>query len=136
MTSSSSPRFPRQILAAAGLRPTRQRMALARLLFGNGADRHVTAEQLHQEAQQSGVPLSMATVYNTLHQLVAAGLLRAVVVDAARSYFDTNTSEHGHFFHEQTGELHDIDVVVGNLPEPPKGARIARVDVVVRLAEV
>ena len=135
MTRIPSPRYPRQILAKAGLRPTRQRLALARLLFGNGTDRHVTAEQLHHEAQEAGVPLSVATVYNTLHQLVAAGLVRAVVVDAARSYFDTNTTEHGHFFRERTGELHDIDVVVGDLPEPPEGARISRVDVVVRLAE-
>ena len=135
MTRISSPRYPRQILATAGLRPTRQRLALARLLFGNGGDRHVTAEQLHHEAQQSGVPLSMATAYNTLHQFVAADLLRAVVVDPARSYFDTNTTEHGHFFREGTGELHDIDVVVANLPDPPEGARIARVDVVVRLTD-
>jgi len=123
------------LLQAAGLRPTRQRLALARLLF-DGRDRHITAEQLHAEAQGARMSVSLATVYNTLHQFTAAGLLREVVVDPGRSYFDTNVSEHHHFFNERSGELRDIDrVVVTNLPAPPDGARIKRVDVVVRIAD-
>ena len=122
-------------LRAAGLRPTRQRMALTRLLFA-GDDRHVTAEALHKEARAANVRVSLATVYNTLHQFTAAGLLREVVVDATRSYFDTNTGHHHHFYCEDSGMLADIPgdtIVVGELPEPPEGTRIGRVDVVVRV---
>ncbi len=122
-------------LRDAELRPTRQRLALAKLLFDYG-HRHVTAEKLHEEALTAGVPVSLATVYNTLHQFTAAGLLREIVVDATRSYFDTNVSEHHHFFFEQSGNLEDIppeDIVVGELPAPPAGTRITRVDVIVRV---
>src|SRR6266568_5576794 len=108
-------------LRAVGLRPTRQRLALTRLLFAKG-DRHVTAEQLHGEVLSASIPVSLATVYNTLHQFTAAGLLREVVVEPGRSYFDTNTQDHHHFFCESTGHLQDIPaemVVVGQLPEPP-----------------
>ncbi len=122
-----------ELLHRVGLRPTRQRLALARLLF-DGRERHVTAEQLHAEALNDRHAVSLATVYNTLHQFTAAGLLREVTVDPGRSYFDTNTAEHHHFFHERTGELKDIaTVVLMSLPEPPEGAKIARVDVVIRL---
>ena len=89
-------------LTAAGLRPTRQRLALARLLFDSG-DRHVTAEQLHQQAVGNGVKVSLATVYNTLNQFTASGLLREVAVDSRRSYFDTNTELHHHFFQSGYG---------------------------------
>ena len=122
-------------LQNAGFRPTRQRLGLARLLF-EGCDRHVTAEQLHGEAMAADLRVSLATVYNTLNQFTAAGLLREVVVEAGKSYFDTNTSDHHHFFLEGTGRLEDIPadhVVVRNLPPPPDGTRIARVDVIVRL---
>ncbi len=122
-------------LRSAALRPTRQRMALTRLLF-EGDDRHVTAEALHKEARAADVRVSLATVYNTLHQFTAAGLLREVVVDATRSYFDTNTSHHHHFYCQDTGMLADIPgetIEVGDLPEPPKGTRVDRVDVVVRV---
>ncbi|MFQ5959463.1 MAG: iron response transcriptional regulator IrrA [Alphaproteobacteria bacterium] len=122
-------------LRAVNLRPTRQRLALARLLFGGG-DRHVTAESLHKEALANRVGVSLATVYNTLHQFTQAGLLREVVVDASRSYFDTNTSHHHHFFCEDTQLLEDIPgdaVRVGSLPAPPGGTAISRVDVVVRV---
>ena len=124
-------------LKAAGLRPTRQRLALAKLLTEAG-DRHVTAEQLHAEAQRAGVRVSLATVYNTLHQFTAAGLLREVVVEAGRSYFDTNTSEHHHFFHEERGALVDIPsgtLSVSDLPEAPPGTAIERVDVIVRVRD-
>ena len=123
-----------QRLRAAGLRPTRQRAALAGLL---GAEhRHLSAEQLHKEARKAGVPVSLATVYNALHQFTQAGLLREVAVDAGRSYFDTNTGDHQHFFCEDDGELIDIEgdaVEVTGVPTPPKGMKIDRVDVVVRV---
>ena len=123
-------------LQNAGFRPTRQRLGLARLLF-EGCDRHVTAEQLHGEAMAADLRVSLATVYNTLNQFTAAGLLREVVVEAGKSYFDTNTADHHHFFLEGTGRLEDIPgdhLVVRNLPLPPEGTRIARVDVIVRLS--
>jgi Fur family iron response transcriptional regulator len=124
-------------LRGAGLRPTRQRLALAKLLF-EGKDRHVSAEALHEEAQAAGIRVSLATIYNTLHQFTAAGLMREIVVDSQRSYFDTNIADHHHFFHESSGRLQDIpaeDVRVARLPATPAGARIKRVDVVVRLEE-
>ncbi len=125
-------------LKAVGLRPTRQRLALAKLLF-EGGDRHVTAESLHGEAERNRMRVSLATVYNTLHQFTGAGLLREVVVEPGRSYFDTNRHDHHHFFNESTGELTDIpgeQVALASLPAVPEGRRIARVDVVIRLADL
>jgi len=122
-------------LRAAGLRPTRQRVALARLLFEQ-PDRHVTAEQLHGEALGLAIRVSLATIYNTLHQFTAAGLLREVVVEPGRSYFDTNVDDHHHFYCESTGMLRDIPgelVMVGQLPQPPSGTAIRRVDVIIRV---
>jgi Fur family iron response transcriptional regulator len=122
-------------LRGAGLRPTRQRVELVGLLFGKG-DRHVTAESLHDEAARFGVQVSLATVYNTLHQFTEAGLLRQVVVDAARGYFDTNTREHQHFFVEEEDQLIDIPgekIAVAGVPAPPKGMAVDRIDVVVRV---
>jgi len=124
-----------ELLRAARLRPTRQRLALARLLFEQG-DRHVSAEQLHSEAVAASVPVSLATVYNTLHQFVGAGLLREVVVNPGRSYFDTNVGDHHHFFFEDTGQLVDIAsdrIGLTSLPAPPAGTAIRRVDVIVRV---
>jgi Fur family iron response transcriptional regulator len=122
-------------LRVAGLRPTRQRVELVGLLFADG-DRHMTAESVHRDAEAAGVKVSLATVYNTLHQFTGAGLLRQVVVDSARTYFDTNTGDHQHFFVEDDGELIDIDghqIEVAGIPEPPKGMAVDRVDVVVRV---
>lgn len=122
-------------LRAAGLRPTRQRLALAKLLF-DGGDRHISAEQLHGEAVSTNIRVSLATIYNTLHQFTDAGMLREIVVDAGRSYFDTNTSQHHHFFFATSGLLEDIPghmVDVARLPEPPAGTEIERVDVIVRV---
>lgn len=129
-------RIPEE-LRAAGLRPTRQRVALAELLFSKG-DRHVTAELLHEEAVQQDVPVSLATVYNTLHQFTQAGLLREVAVEGSKTYFDTNTSNHYHFFCERDGTLMDIPtegLTVHGLPEPPEGMEVSRVDVLVRLVD-
>ena len=122
-------------LRAARLRPTRQRVALARLLF-DGCDRHVTAEVLHEEAIARKVPVSLATVYNTLHQFTEVGLLREVAVEGAKTYFDTNTSNHYHFFCETSGKLVDIETAsirIEGLPQAPDGMAISRVDVLVRL---
>lgn len=124
-------------LRQAGLRPTKQRLALSKILYRDGCDRHVTAEALHAEAVAAGVRVSLATVYNALHQFTTAGLLRQVVVDGARTYFDTNTGEHHHFYYEDDGALMDIPgegVKVTGLPEAPSGAAVARVDVIVRLS--
>ncbi len=125
----------KSMLREVGLRPTRQRMALGWILFGKG-DRHLTAEALYEEATRAKVPVSLATVYNTLHQFTEVGLLRQVPVDGAKAYFDTNASSHHHFFVEGEDELLDIpasDVIVGKTPDAPEGYEIARVDVVVRL---
>ena len=123
------------ILKRAGLRPTRQRIALGALLFGSG-DRHLTAEMLHLEAITNAIPVSLATVYNTLHQFTEAGLLREVAVEGAKTYFDTNTSNHHHFYFERDGALMDVEsssMSVMSLPEPPEGMEISRVDVLIRL---
>ena len=125
----------RAMLREVGLRPTRQRMALGWILFGKG-DRHVTAEMLYEEATKAKVPVSLATVYNTLHQFTDVGLLRQVAVDGSKTYFDTNVSQHHHFFIEGENDLLDIpdaDVVMGKTPIPPAGYEVARIDVVVRL---
>ena len=119
----------------AGLRPTRQRVALADLLFAKG-DRHLSAEMLHEEALAAGVPVSLATVYNTLHQFTAAGLLRILAVEGSKTYFDTNVSDHHHFFIEGENSVFDIEdapIRIQGLPEPPEGMEIVNVDVVVRL---
>ena len=122
-------------LRGVGLRPTRQRMALGWILFGKG-DRHVTAEMLYEEATRAKVPVSLATVYNTLHQFTDVGLLRQVAVDGSKTYFDTNSTQHHHFFVEGENALLDIpdeDMFEGRTPTPPEGYEIARIDVVVRL---
>jgi Fur family iron response transcriptional regulator len=124
-------------LKASGLRPTRQRLALSRLLQ-DGGNRHISAEQLHEEALAAGVRVSLATVYNALHQFTAAGLLREIVVDPGCSYFDTNVEDHHHFYFEDSGRLEDIpgeEIRLTRLPKPPKGTQLARVDVIIRVAD-
>lgn len=123
------------MLRQVGLRPTRQRMALGWILFGKG-HRHLTAEMLYEEATRAKVPVSLATIYNTLHQFTEVGLLRQVAVDGSKAYFDTNVTAHHHFFVEGEDEVLDIpghEVMIGKTPAPPEGFEIARVDVVVRL---
>ena len=124
-----------ELLRDAGLRPTRQRRSLAQQLF-SGNDRHVTAEQLHSESLGQGISVSLATVYNTLHQFTTAGLLRELVVDAGRSYFDTNISAHHHLYFEDSGKLRDVsgdNIAIGELPALPEGAEISRIDIIIRV---
>lgn len=135
--ASTSPHIADK-LKEAGLRPTRQRVMLGSLLWADAScTRHVTAEQLHSEARQADMQVSMATVYNTLHQFVEAKLLRNVVVSGGSCYFDTNTSEHHHFLCEDTGQLEDIPadkISLPSIPMPSCGAkRITSVDVIIRV---
>ncbi|SKA18071.1 iron response transcriptional regulator IrrA [Consotaella salsifontis] len=122
-------------LRSSGLRPTRQRVALCNLLFGAG-DRHLSAEELHEEAHRAGESVSLATVYNTLHQFTQAGLVRPISAEGQRTYFDTNTSDHQHFFVEGDNQIIDIPdgaIRINELPSAPDGMEIVNVDVVVRL---
>ncbi len=124
-----------QTLRGAGMRPTRQRLSLGTLLFGSG-DRHITAEQLHAESVAAGIAVSLATIYNTLNQFTDAGLLREVAVEGHKSYFDTNTSNHYHYYLEGENRLMDIKsehLSVDGLPTPPQGMKISRIDIIVRL---
>lgn len=135
MTTKDSKGDIRQLLQGAGLRPTRQRVALAGMLFLE-EDRHIAAEDLHRQAVENGVPVSLATVYNTLHQFTEAGLLRILAVEGQRTYFDTNTSDHHHYYMEESNTVMDVptgSVTVENLPAPPEGMEIANVDIVIRL---
>ena len=128
--------IPTKWLANAGLRPTRQRVALADLLVGDGQHRHVTAESLFEAAKCQGDAVSLATVYNTLRAFCDAGLVQEVTVDGSKSYFDTNTHDHPHFYWEDEGRLTDApsdQLVISQIPNAPDGAEIASVDVVIRL---
>ncbi|WP_322893898.1 MULTISPECIES: iron response transcriptional regulator IrrA [unclassified Yoonia] len=123
-------------LAGAGLRPTRQRLTLADLLVGDGQNRHVTAESLFDAASKAGEKVSLATVYNTLRAFCDAGLMREITVDGSKSYFDTNMTDHPHFYWEDTAKLTDApldQLEIRRLPQAPAGAEIASVDVVIRL---
>ncbi len=123
-------------LATAGLRPTRQRVTLAALLIGDGQHRHVTAESLFDAAKAQGEAVSLATVYNTLRAFCDAGLMQEVTVDGSKSYFDTNTHDHPHFYWEEDAKLTDApsdQLEIARLPDAPEGAEIASVDVVIRL---
>ncbi|RBI84325.1 transcriptional repressor [Rhodosalinus halophilus] len=123
-------------LSGAGLRPTRQRLTLAALLVGDGRNRHVTAESLFAAVQDSGEKVSLATVYNTLRAFCDAGLMKEITVDGSKSYFDTNTHDHPHFFWEDDGRLSDAphdELEITRLPSAPEGAEISKVDVVIRL---
>ncbi len=125
-------------LATGGLRPTRQRLVLAGLLIGDGRNRHVTAESLFDAARSAGTRVSLATVYNTLRSFTEAGLMAEIKVGGIRSYFDTDVSDHAHFYWEDDGRLSDAprdSVRFEHLPEPPEGAEIAKIDVVIRLRQ-
>ncbi len=134
-TPKNDPAGVRTRLKAAGLRSTRQRVALANLLFQHG-QRHLTAESLYAEAVEAGISVSLATVYNTLNQFTEAGMLRQVAVVAERSYFDTNAGSHQHFYIEGDRTLMDIPddmIAMASVPSPPKGTAIDRIDVVIRV---
>jgi Fur family iron response transcriptional regulator len=136
MSESNLSPTPAERLAAAGLRPTRQRLALTSLVFGQG-ERHLSAESLHAEAARAKVPVSLATVYNTLRRFTECGLLREVLVAPGKVYFDTNDADHHHFFFEGTGMLEDIPadhVTLSKLPPTPAGSNVSRVDVIIRLS--
>ena len=134
--SDATRRHASDWLASAGLRSTRQRLALARLLVGDGRDRHVTAEGLHDAALANDAPVSLATVYNTLRAFCEAGLLNEITVDGSRSYFDTRIDDHPHYYWEEDGTLTDAPgdaVRLAAAPLIPDGAELSRVDVVIRL---
>lgn len=136
MTTEAAAKRGQDWLAQSNLRPTRQRVALAALLVGDGNHRHVTAESLFESAKRAGEPVSLATVYNTLKAFCDAGLLQEVLVDGSKSYFDTNTGDHPHFYWQDEGRLTDApadQLRITRLPDAPEGAEIASVDVVIRL---
>ena len=136
MTHEAAAKRGQDWLATSDLRPTRQRVALAALLVGDGNHRHVTAESLFESAKRAGEPVSLATVYNTLKAFCDAGLLQEVLVDGSKSYFDTNTGDHPHFYWQDDGRLTDApadQLRILSLPDAPEGAEIASVDVVIRL---
>ena len=136
MTDSRATARGTDWLMAAGLRPTRQRIALAALLVGDGQHRHFTAETLYGWAQERGEKVSLATVYNTVKAFCEAGLVQEITVDGNKSYFDTNTRDHPHFYWEDDGRLTDApaeELEIVRLPQPPEGAETAKVDVVIRL---
>lgn len=136
MTQSQAQQICTEWLESAGLRPTRQRVAIANLLIGDGQHRHVTAESLFAATLKSGEKVSLATIYNTLRSFSEVGLLREILVNGTKGYFDTNTTNHPHFFWEDTGELMDApesDLVISQLPDAPEGAEVSKVDVVIRL---
>lgn len=129
-------RHVRLKLKEAELRPTKQRVALGWLLFGKG-DRHLTPEMLFEEAQKAKLPVSLATIYNTLHQFTTAGILREIALDGTRTYFDTNISEHHHAVSDSEDIVFDIpSVALKDLPQIPAGYAVERVDVVVRLKKI
>jgi Fur family iron response transcriptional regulator len=136
LTTNEQNRAAGRWLCRGGLRATRQRLALARLLVGDGNNRHVTAESLFEAAAQSGQKVSLATVYNTLRSFTQAGLMAEITVDGTRSYFDTDISDHAHFYWEDESRLSDAphgSVRFDRLPDAPAGAEISKVDVVIRL---
>ncbi|MGB7318119.1 MAG: iron response transcriptional regulator IrrA [Planktotalea sp.] len=136
MTQPTSQERAADWLSGAGLRPTRQRLALADLLVGDGKNRHVTAEGLFASAKIHGESVSLATVYNTLRAFCDVGLVQEITVDGSKSYFDTNIHDHPHFYWEDEGRLSDAraeDLVIAALPDAPEGMEIAKVDVVIRL---
>ncbi|MAM62328.1 iron response transcriptional regulator IrrA [Maritimibacter sp. UBA3975] len=136
MTAQQARNMGLHWLESAGLRPTRQRVAIASLLVGDGQHHHVTAESLFDATRAAGEKVSLATVYNTLRSFSEAGLLREILVNGTKGYFDTNTTNHPHFFWEDTGELMDApeeDLEISALPMAPEGAEVSKVDVVIRL---
>jgi len=125
-------------LRALGLRPTKQRLALASMIF-SGNDRHLCAEELYEEALDSQLDVSLATIYNTLRQFTDVGLLRVIAIEGSRTWFDTNTSDHHHFYDDYANEIIDIPAetadkpLITNLPTPPEGMEISHIDMIIRI---
>lgn len=118
-----------------GLRPTRQRVQIAELLFAKG-DRHLTAETLFAEAREQRYPPSLATIYNALRDFAAHGLVREIALYGAKTWYDTKVGPHFHFYLEERDQLFDIPeefIPLMNVPAP-QGTEIVGVDVVIRLA--
>jgi Fur family transcriptional regulator, iron response regulator len=125
----------RALLEHYGLRATRQRLGIAKLLFSKG-NRHVTADSLAAEASVLKMQASLATVYNVLNLFATVGIVRGLAIEGTKTIFDTNTSDHSHFYFEDTGLIEDIPLEGKQLAgqvTPPEGYEIAKVDVVVRL---
>jgi len=126
------------ILRAHGLRPTKQRLALAQIIFGRG-HRHIAAEDVHKEAVHNGLNLSLATVYNNLHCFHEAGLLRIIIGEGSKRWFDTDLSDHHHFYLEETRQIIDVPAgengapIISNVPPPPSGMEIAQIDLMIKL---
>jgi Fur family iron response transcriptional regulator len=124
-------------LAAAGVRPTRQRLDLARTIFGAG-NRHFTAEMLYQETRSIRFAPTLGTIYNTLNEFARCGLLREIAIYDAKLWYDTKTGPHYHFYREDTEELSDILeqwLPVFEIPAPD-GTLIKAIDVIVRLKKL
>ena len=125
-------------VSRAGLRPTKQRIKLAQLLIGDGENKHITAESLFDLVKKNDVSVSLATVYNTLKAFCDVGLINEVMVDGGKSYFDTRLDDHPHFFWEDTGQISDAPsdaLKINNLPDPPNGYEITKIDVIIRLKQ-
>jgi Fur family iron response transcriptional regulator len=126
----------RQWLESKDVRPTKQRLALATMLVGDGQDRHVTAESLYEAVSKAEASVSLATVYNTLRLFCEAELLNEIMIDGNKSYFDTRTDQHPHFYWEDDRSLTDAPTETlkfESIPTPPESTEIARVDVIIRL---
>lgn len=124
----------REILRGRGISPTRQRVEIGQVLFAE--HQHVSAEQVLERVTQAGGVASKATVYNTLGLFAGKGLLREVLIDPNKVFYDTNTHDHHHIYNVESGELTDVDadeVVIQKLPELPEGTRHEGVDVVIRV---
>lgn len=125
----------REALSKAGMRPTRQRMAIGNLLLC-GDHQHVSADELHLKLGQTGYTMSLATVYNTLNQFASAGLIRKISVSGQRTFFDTNAHNHQHFYLEDEDRMIDIsgDILqLQPMPLAPSGYHITKIDVLISL---
>ena len=124
-------------LRSSGLRPTKQRVEIAKFLFEREKTFHFTVENLNKIlTKKSNTKIALATIYNTVHSFKAAGHLSEVEVRGNKSYFDTNVSNHHHFYDSETAELIDIDandIVIQKIPKAPDGKKIKNVEVFINL---
>ena len=124
-------------LRSSGLRPTKQRVEIARFLFDREKTIHFTVESLNKLLlKKTSTKFALATIYNTVHAFKAAGHLNEIEVRGKKTYFDTNVSNHHHFYDNDTSELIDInakDVVIQKLPKAPNGKKIKNIEVFINL---